>query len=82
MFLVDFFIVIVCMFLFLIFMIIDLNVVILDGLSGEWDWKWFIFFMLFYLLYVNRCVNFYLYSWSGIWFCEVLLVVIGCKKNE
>lgn len=82
MLLVDSFTVIVCTLPFSIFTTIDSNVVILDGSSGERDWKRFISSMSFYLLYVNRCVNFYLYSWSGTRFREALLVVIGCKKNE
>ena len=82
MLLVDSFTVIVCTLPFSIFTTLDSNMVLLAGSSGERDWKRFISSMSFYLLYVNRCVNFYLYSWSGTRFREALLYVIGYKKSK
>ncbi|XP_061196842.1 uncharacterized protein LOC133205115 [Saccostrea echinata] len=83
MLLVDSFTVIVCTLPFSIFTTIDSNTVLLDASRSEKDWKRFISSMSFYLLYVNRCVNFYLYSWSGTRFREALLFVIcGCKRKR
>lgn len=82
MLLVDSFTVIVCTLPFSVFTTIDSNTAILEGSSSDRDWKRFISSMSFYLLYVNRCVNFYLYSWSGTRFREALLFVICCRRKN
>ncbi|KAK3105191.1 hypothetical protein FSP39_019427 [Pinctada imbricata] len=83
MLLIDSFTVIICTTPFSVYTTVDSNTTFLDGSEYQKAVKHLIASFSFYLLYVNRCANFYLYCLSGSRFRNALKQTLCfCNKED
>ena len=82
MLLIDSFTVILCTAPFSIYLTIDSNTDFLSANEYERAVKHLISDITFYLLYMNRCANFYLYCLSGSRFRNSLKQVCSCSQKD